>query len=248
MTAPAARTGATALVLAKAPVPGQAKTRLAAAVGPDAAARLAAAALLDTLDACEKAFGAARCVLALSGDLARGVDCVEGERVADRVARWTVLPQRGGTFAARLARAHADAGLLVEGAPVVQLGMDTPQATAADLAAVAVALGDGADAVLGPAYDGGWWVLGLTRADHARPLADVPMSTPRTHDDTRDALAHAGARVGATAALQDVDDAADAAAVAIRSPGTRFARCWAEVGPRRNQGWDQRRAQRRTQR
>ena len=41
----------TVLVVAKAPVPGQAKTRLAAAVGDQAAADIAAAALLDTLDA-----------------------------------------------------------------------------------------------------------------------------------------------------------------------------------------------------
>ena len=39
------------LVVAKAPVPGQAKTRLAASVGEQAAADIAAAALLDTLDA-----------------------------------------------------------------------------------------------------------------------------------------------------------------------------------------------------
>ena len=41
----------TLLVMAKAPVPGQAKTRLAPVFGSDGAARIAAAALLDTLDA-----------------------------------------------------------------------------------------------------------------------------------------------------------------------------------------------------
>ena len=41
----------TLLVVAKAPVPGQAKTRLAATVGDRVAAQIAAAALLDTLDA-----------------------------------------------------------------------------------------------------------------------------------------------------------------------------------------------------
>ncbi len=63
------------LAVAKAPVPGR---REDPARGPgsghDAAARLAAAALLDTLDACEAAFGADRCYLALDADLADGAD------------------------------------------------------------------------------------------------------------------------------------------------------------------------------
>ncbi len=56
------------LVVAKAPVPGLAKTRLAVAVGDDAAADIAAAALLDTLDAVVDAGVQAR-VVALTGDL-----------------------------------------------------------------------------------------------------------------------------------------------------------------------------------
>ena len=53
------------LVVAKAPHPGRAKTRLAATVGDEVAADLAAAALLDTLHACTTAVGAGRCVLAI---------------------------------------------------------------------------------------------------------------------------------------------------------------------------------------
>lgn len=58
----------TLLVVAKAPEPGRAKTRLAAAVGERAAAEIAAAALLDTLDAVAAAPVAAR-VVALTGAL-----------------------------------------------------------------------------------------------------------------------------------------------------------------------------------
>ncbi|MBA2640637.1 MAG: glycosyltransferase, partial [Nocardioidaceae bacterium] len=57
------------LVLAKAPVPGEAKTRLAAAVGDAVAADLAAAALLDTLRAASGT--GATTLVALTGDLAR---------------------------------------------------------------------------------------------------------------------------------------------------------------------------------
>ena len=59
------------LVVAKAPVPGLAKTRLAASIGADAAADVAAAALLDTLDAVAAASVQAR-VVALVGDLEVG--------------------------------------------------------------------------------------------------------------------------------------------------------------------------------
>ncbi|MBU2074873.1 MAG: hypothetical protein KJ938_10585, partial [Actinobacteria bacterium] len=54
-----------ALVLAKAPVAGHVKTRLGADVGLGRAAELAAAALLDTVEACTAAYGAEHCHLAL---------------------------------------------------------------------------------------------------------------------------------------------------------------------------------------
>ncbi len=58
----------TLLVVAKAPEPGRAKTRLAATVGEQVAAQIAAAALLDTLDAVAGAPVSSR-VVALTGDL-----------------------------------------------------------------------------------------------------------------------------------------------------------------------------------
>ena len=214
---------AVGLVVAKAPVPGRVKTRLGASAGPDAAARLAAAALLDTLDACVSAFGAARCYLALDGDLA---DAADAEHLTAAMASWTVLPQRGDGFAARLTHAHRDVAAKAH-APVVQVGMDTPQATGEDLRRVADLLHDGADAVLGPAEDGGWWVLGLARPAWADALTGIAMSTARTGAETRAALEAAGAVVVTGPSMRDVDDVDDAAHVAELAPDTRFAQCWA---------------------
>jgi glycosyltransferase A (GT-A) superfamily protein (DUF2064 family) len=84
-----------------------------------------------------------------------------------------------------------------------------------------------ADAVLGDAEDGGWWVLGLRDPRLARCLTGVAMSTDHTGADTRAALAAAGAAVVAAPTLADVDEPADAAHVAALAPGTRFARQWA---------------------
>ncbi|GEP40054.1 hypothetical protein NPS01_37170 [Nocardioides psychrotolerans] len=208
------------LVLAKAPVAGRVKTRLGADVGLDRAADLAAAALLDTIAAGSAATDHRH--LALDGDLAAAV---RGDELREALAGWTITPQRGDGFAERLVNAHLDAGPGV----VVQIGMDTPHASAADLRAAADALG-GDDVVLGPALDGGWWVLVRRDVSAAAPLAEVEMSTPTTYDDTLAALRASGLRVVTTVALRDVDTVADADAVAALAPGTRFARAWVSAG------------------
>lgn len=208
------------LLVAKAPVAGRVKTRLGARIGPEAAARLAAAALLDTLEACH-ASGAAR-HLSLSGDLGEAVD---GEAIAAALDGWTVSAQRGETFAERLVHAHQDAG---PGA-VVQIGMDTPHVTAADLLAVADGLA-GHDAVLAPAVDGGWWALARHDPAVVRHVAQVEMSTSETFAHTRRALERAGCRVAQASAMSDVDTVDDADLVAALAPRTRFAHAWRRLG------------------
>ncbi len=211
------------LVLAKAPVPGRVKTRLGARVGHAHAAAVAAAALLDTVRACTEAVGPSRCHLALAGDLA---GAVRGDELLGAVDGWTLRPQRGGDFTTRLVNAHLD---LVDGSgPVVQIGMDTPQVTPDQLVDAAAGTREH-DAVLGPAEDGGWWVLALDDPGHATALAGVVMSTPTTHDDTRSALLARGLRVGATVTLRDVDTAVDADAVLAHRPTGHFARAWSAV-------------------
>jgi glycosyltransferase A (GT-A) superfamily protein (DUF2064 family) len=209
---------ATLLIVAKAPVPGLAKTRIAATVGPAAAADLAAAALLDTLDV------AANCdadvVVAITGDLGSAA-C--SDEIKEALANVTVINQRGVGLAERLAHAHADAA---GHGPVVQIGMDTPQVTVDDLAAAdALVRSDGA--VLGPAADGGWWLLGLDDATRAEFLADIPMSAADTGARTRAAL---GADRPRLRELRDMDTWADTVAIAAEVPLRRIAtsaRRWA---------------------
>lgn len=209
----------TVLVMAKAPVPGRVKTRLAVDIGDDRAADLAAAALLDTIEATRAAGAAGH--LSLAGDLS---DAVRGPQLTEALAGWRITPQRGDTFAERLVNAHADAG---DGL-VIQIGMDTPQVTGPLLRTAADDL-SGNDAVLGPAPDGGWWVLGRRDPRVAEALAEVVMSTPSTCADTERALAHAGHRVARTATLLDVDTLVDARTVADLAPTTLFAQAWREL-------------------
>ncbi len=205
------------LVVAKAPEPGRVKTRLGAEIGMERAADVASASLLDTVAACVAAVGAERCQLSLAGDLDRAV---AADELRAALAGWTVHPQKGPDLGARLADALAH----VTG-PVVQIGMDTPHVTAALLLDAAAGL-DEHDAVLGPAEDGGWWLLALRDPARASVLSGVPMSTPTTCVDTRAALAASGLDVGTTTTLCDVDELADAEAVARLAPRSRFAAAW----------------------
>jgi len=208
------------LVVAKAPVPGQAKTRLAASVGDRAAADIAAAALLDTLDAVAEAPVAAR-VVALTGELD---GASSGDEIAARLADFTVVPQRGANFAERLANAHVDAAAAAAGLPVLQIGMDTPQVTD-DLIGECARELLAADAVLGPARDGGWWVLGVTDATMADCLRTIPMSRSDTGAVTLAALGDTGLNVSLVTALADVDSVDDIDVVRHEcAPESRFVR------------------------
>jgi len=213
----------TLLVIAKAPEPGRAKTRLAATVGDRVAAEIAAAALLDTLDAVAAAPVAAR-VVAFTGDLDAAAGAAE---IRQRLDSFAVIPQRGDEFADRLANAHADSA---DGYPVLQIGMDTPQVTAELLTGCACELLD-APAVLGLARDGGWWVLGVAAPAMVECLRTVPMSQPDTGELTCKALRDNGIDVIHVQTLADIDVVDDVAAVREACPpGSRFARVTRAAG------------------
>jgi uncharacterized protein len=192
------------IVIAKAPVPGRCKTRLTPPCTPEQAARLAAAALRDTL-AAVAGCRAERRVVALEG----------------RAGEWLppgfeVIPQRGSGLDGRIASAFMDVG-----GPALLVGMDTPQLTPGLLDDALTAL-EGADAALGHTVDGGFWAVGLMEA---RPEAfvGIPMSTPTTGAGQQRRLEGLELRVAALPRMRDVDFIADALHVAERSPDTHFA-------------------------
>ena len=197
-------------VIAKEPVPGRVKTRLCPPCTPVQAAAVAEAALADTLAVAGRVT-AARRVLVLDGRpgpwLPPGFD---------------VVAQTGGGLGDRLAHAFAACFAACPNEPVVLIGMDTPQVSPDQIEAAGDHLSAGADAVIGLADDGGYWLIGL-----ARPVpgvfAGVPMSTDRTGAVQRARLGRLGCRTASVDALTDVDDAATALAVAGAIPGSRFA-------------------------
>jgi uncharacterized protein len=209
-TSEAASLAAQLLVIAKEPVPGRVKTRLTPPFTPAEAAMLAEAALTDTLAAVADT-PVARRVLALEG--------IAGDWLP---AGFDVIPQRGDGLDERLAAAFAEAHSAVP-LPMVLIGMDTPQVTSGLLAAAAGTLACGeADAVFGPAADGGFWLLGLRRPDRSL-LAGVPMSRTDTGRRQLDRLTAAGLRVAMMPELTDVDTVTEAELVASQVPGSAFA-------------------------
>jgi len=193
----------TVLVIAKEPVPGRVKTRLTPPYRPEEAARLAEAALVDTLRTVAR-MPVRRRVLVLAGR--------PGPWLPDG---FEVVPQCAGGLDERIASAFA----LCDG-PALLIGMDTPQITAGLLApATGARAWEGCDAWFGPAEDGGFWALGMARPDPGL-VRGVPMSTGRTGEVQRQRLVDAGLSVRNLPVLRDVDTAADAAQVAALSSGS----------------------------
>jgi rSAM/selenodomain-associated transferase 1 len=205
------------LVIAKAPAPGRSKTRLCPPCTPEEAALLAAAALMDTLEAGTESATFGRRVLVLDG--------TAGFRLP---AGWEVLPQRGAGLDERLGNAFVDA-VVEAGEAALLVGMDTPQLTPALLDASAeTLLAPGVGAVLGPAIDGGYWAIGLREPD-AAVFQGVPMSTTETLTEQRRRLHGLGIAPRELPTLRDVDTFEDAVEVASSAPGSRFARALAHV-------------------
>lgn len=194
-------------VFAKPPAPGRVKTRLAASVGDASAVALARELLADAWDAAS-ACPWARPVLATTD--------VHAEHGIGSVEAWD---QGDGDLGARVERVLRR-GLTV--APVVfAVGADTGGLSASALDAARAALA-GHAAVLAPAEDGGFWLLGV-RDCPAGLLADLPWSTPHTAEAVRRRLAE---RIGAVAEGPlgyDVDTADDLARLA-RGTGRAAAR------------------------
>jgi uncharacterized protein len=121
-------------------------------------------------------------------------------------AGFRLLVQRDGEFGARLWQAMRD--LLDAGhAGAILVNADSPTLPASILRAAVVALRDGDVVVLGPAIDGGYTLIGLSRP-HARLFEDIPWSTPDVYRRTVERAGEIGVPVVTLPLWYDVDDQA----------------------------------------
>jgi rSAM/selenodomain-associated transferase 1 len=187
-------------VIAKEPVAGLAKTRLGPALGTAGAARAAAAMLADTL-AAVRASGAEPW-LCFTPNAAR-------QRLGRLAPGFRLLAQAAGDLGDRLAACLAD--LLAAGVDrVAIIGADTPHIPQASYRR-AFAMLDEADVVLGPALDGGYY---LVAAKAARPelFVGVPMGTEMVLAETLARAASDRLIVALLPPLRDLDRVEDLAA------------------------------------
>lgn len=186
---PRANPEVTFAVMAKAPIPGMAKTRLIPALGADGAARLQARFITATV---ETALAAGAVTLwAAPGD---------SHAVFRQFAPRAKLARQGdGDLGARmLAAAVAHSG------PIVIVGTDCPALTVAHLRTAAELLRDGVDVVINPTDDGGYALIGLNRPE-AGLFTDMDWSTPTVMAETRRRLARLNLSWREPSRLWDVD-------------------------------------------
>lgn len=184
-------------MIAKEPVAGRVKTRLAPAFGDLAAATLAAAMLADTITTVRQVAAEPWLCYAPAG---------AGDRMARLAPGFRLLPQAGGDLGDRLAACMA--ALLATGASrALIVGADTPQVPA-DRYEAAFDLLDDADVVLGPAEDGGYYLVAATAPD-PQLFVGVPMGTGDVLRVTLERAAGRARRVRLLATMRDLDRPAD---------------------------------------
>jgi len=176
-------------ILAKAPVPGRAKTRLIPALGADGAARLQARFI-------SRAVETARAV----GAVTLWADPDDKHPIfRDLAPQIAVQCQVEGDLGARMLAAVAAAR-----GPVLVIGTDCPALTPDHLRIAGDLLRDGIDVVVDPAEDGGYALIGMAMAE-PRLFTGMTWSTPTVMAETRGRLARFNLTWREPARLWDVD-------------------------------------------
>ena len=185
------------IIFVKAPRPGHVKTRLAQAIGPDAAC----AAYCEMVDSLLKNL--------------RGLDDIQLRFTSDDALAeilhwvhppWGAAPQGTGDLTQKLIAAFRDA--FASGAErVAIIGSDSPDITRTDIHSAWAALTDN-DVVIGPAEDGGYWLIGL-RTEQPALFQNIPWSTNTVLQETLTRAKSAGLKTSLLRVLPDIDTVED---------------------------------------
>lgn len=188
------------IIFAKAPQPGLAKTRLIPALGAGGAAALAHRLLSHTLG---QALAANLQTVELCMSPAPGDPAWQTLQLPQPI---TPSDQGSGDLGQRMSRA-VDRALSNQQGPVLVIGTDCPALSAAHILEASKQLTTH-DAVLIPAADGGYVLLGL-QAPCPELFTDMAWSTATVATETRRRMAKLSMRVWLGPVLNDIDDPAD---------------------------------------
>ena len=203
------------MVVAKQPEAGKVKTRIAAALGDDRAAEVCRCALLDTL------------ALALSiSDVAHALSYApptdDARRYFEDIApAFLLMPQSGATLGERLSDTLAH--FLSRFSPVVVIGSDGPDLPAAFVTRAFDILRNRSDVVLGPANDGGYYLIGM-RSMQPILFERIDWSTEAVARQTRERAGEAALILVELPHWHDLDTVADLQALV--DPGAPLTRAF----------------------
>lgn len=200
-------------VMGKQPQRGKVKTRIAAALGDDRAVEMYRCALADTLSL-------ASSIDEVTHVLSYAPPTRDGQSYFQQAAHsFALIPQPGVTLGERISGTLAL--LLKNYSPVVLIGSDSPDLPAELITRAFEALRGATDVVLGPATDGGYYLIGL-RAMHPILFERVAWSTAVVARQTQERAAEAGLQMVSLPCWHDLDTVADLdALVAPGAPLTR---------------------------
>jgi len=199
------------IVFAKQPIPGAVKTRLQPDYTPQRAAAIATCLIRATV---------ALAVSAWPGTVeVRAAPDAEHPLFREIARRFGVSlsAQGAGDLGARMLRAIED-GIERAGAAAV-LGCDVPHCAREILIDAGAALARGAN-ILGPAEDGGYYLIGLTVA-HPALFADIAWGGPDVCATTLERARAIGVEFTLLPTLRDIDTAADLKSAAQQYPALR---------------------------
>jgi uncharacterized protein len=185
------------IIFVKAPRPGHVKTRIAEVIGaqPAADAYLALVGIL-------------------IGNL-RTLPNVEVRYTPDDAyleipqwlqPTWKTAPQGPGDLGERLVNAFRD-GFMKGNERIAIIGSDAPDVSREDIEAAWSALGDH-EVALGPAEDGGYWLIGL-KSEQPALFEGISWSSSSVFDETMDRASAAGFKVQVLRKLSDIDTIED---------------------------------------
>jgi uncharacterized protein len=184
------------IVVAKRPAPGKTKTRLCPPLTPELASALYECFLLDTLAHMRQVRHARHVIAYLPHD--------EREYFYQFASDFELTPQEGDDLGERLDRALTS--YLSRGyARVIIMDSDSPTLPPDYLSQAFDVLSDGADVVLGPCDDGGYYLIGI-KSPAPRLLREVHMSTPTVAAETIALAKEEGLKLTSLPVWYDVDD------------------------------------------
>lgn len=202
------------IMMAKFPAQGQVKTRLAAEIGEEQAVELSKRFILDLLQTLSSSDWALRLAL---------YPWEKNEEMAVLIGGDIVqVPQRGGELGERMGNVFIDH--FADGfSKIVMIGSDAPDLPLEFIDETFTALADH-DAVLGPACDGGYYLIGFRQERFSTQIFDgLPWSTPELFPQQLKQIREQGLAVYILPPWQDIDTLADLKKMAGLAGMTPFA-------------------------